>query len=193
MLLLREPFSLPERYIQGCNMPCRPRAGKWKENKIFMKKLLSFALTALLALGLTACGGSQDKNVDLTAYYNSMAEKQGWNDDSMTDMPDDVLDVYYPGLRDIGTKQFIARSLMISATAEEIVLMECNSPEDAKAAGKILQQRVDDQVDGGAWYPSTIETWKNAQVSVNGSYAAMIVSAENQGELADAYNALFAS
>ncbi|WP_294853919.1 DUF4358 domain-containing protein [uncultured Oscillibacter sp.] len=159
-----------------------------------MKKLLFLISAALvLMMGLTACGETGDKHPDLTAYYDSMAEKLNWSDENMMETPEDVLDIYYPGLKDIETKQFIARSVMISATAEELVLMECNSPEDAEAAKDILQQRMDDQVDGGAWYPSTIETWKNAQVSVNGSYAALIVSGENQKELTEAYNALFAS
>lgn len=158
-----------------------------------MKKLLFPVLAALVLMGLTACGETGDKHPDLTAYYNSMAETLGWSNESMAETPDDVLDIYYPGLRDIETKQFIARSVMISATAEELVLMECNSPEDVQAAKAILQQRMDDQVDGGAWYPSTIQTWENAQVSVNGNYAALIVSGENQEELTEAYNALFAS
>ncbi len=158
-----------------------------------MKKLLLPLMAAFLLMGLAACGETGDKHPDLTAYYNSMAETLGWDNESMAETPDDVLDIYYPGLKDIETKQFIARSVMISATAEEIVLMECNSPEDAQAAKAILQQRVDDQVDGGAWYPSTIETWENAQVSVNGSYAALIVSGQDQEKLTEAYNALFAS
>lgn len=158
-----------------------------------MKKFLSFAMAALLAAGLTACGKTQDKAVDLTACYDAMAEKAGWSDESMIETPDDVLDIYYPGLREIETKQFIARSVMITAAAEEVVLMECNSPEDAQAAKDILQQRMDEQIDGGAWYPASIETWENAQVSVNGNYAALIVSGESQKELTDAYNALFAS
>lgn len=158
-----------------------------------MKKLLFPVMAALVLMGLTACGETGDKHPDLTAYYDSMAEKLNWSDENMMETPEDVLDIYYPGLKDIETKQFIARSVMISATAEELVLMECNSPEDAQAAKAILQQRMDDQVDGGAWYPSTIQTWENAQVSVNGSYAALIVSGENQEELTEAYNALFAS
>lgn len=158
-----------------------------------MKKLLLPLMAAFLLMGLSACGETGDRHPDLTAYYNSMAETLGWDNESMAETPDDVLDIYYPGLKDIETKQFIARSVMISATAEEIVLMECNSPEDAQAAKAILQQRVDDQVDGGAWYPSTIETWENAQVSVNGSYAALIVSGQDQEKLTEAYNALFAS
>lgn len=158
-----------------------------------MEKFLSFAMAALLAAGLTACGKTQDKAVDLTACYDAMAEKAGWSDESMIETPDDVLDIYYPGLLEIETKQFIARSVMITAAAEEVVLMECNSPEDAQAAKDILQQRMDEQIDGGAWYPASIETWENAQVSVNGSYAALIVSGESQKELTDAYNALFAS
>ncbi len=160
-----------------------------------MKKLLSFALAALLAVGLTACGNAQDQSadVDLTAYYDAMAEQQGWDDNYLAQMPDDMLDTYYPGLRDIETKQFIARASQMSTVVSEIVLMECGSAEDAQTAADILQQRADEQAEGGAWYPESLEAWKNAQVAVNGNYASLIVSGENQKELTDAYNALFAA
>ena len=41
-----------------------------------MKKFLTLALSALLTMGLlTACGGkTTDKTVDLTAFYNTLAE-----------------------------------------------------------------------------------------------------------------------
>ena len=45
-----------------------------------MKKFLTLALSALLTMGLlTACGGkTTDKTVDLTAFYNTLAEEYGW-------------------------------------------------------------------------------------------------------------------
>ena len=158
-----------------------------------MKKLLSLALAAMLVLGLAACGSKTTENnqVDLTAYYDSMAEQMKWDDTYMAEMPEDMLDTYYPGLKDIETEQFIARAPMMSATVSEMVLLECTSAEDAEKAAEILQQRADEQADGGAWYPESVEAWKGAQVAVNGNYASLIVSGENQSTLTDAYNALF--
>lgn len=157
-----------------------------------MKKLLSFAMAVLMITGLAACGSkSGTKTVDLTAYYDSMAKQLSWDESDMAEMPDDMLDTYYPGLREIETKQFIARAPMVSLSSNEIVLMECTSPEDAERAAKILKQRADEQAEGGAFYPETVEAWKNAQVSTNGNYTALIVSSENHKTLTDSYNALF--
>ena len=49
-----------------------------------MKKFLTLALSALLTMGLlTACGGkTTDKTVDLTAFYNTLAEEYGWAEDA---------------------------------------------------------------------------------------------------------------
>ena len=157
-----------------------------------MKKLVSLALAVLMIAALAACGSKGgSKDVDLTAYYDSMAEQLNWDENYMAEMPQELLDTYYPGLGDIETKQFIARAPMMSAVASEMVLMECNTPEDAQKASEILQKRLDEQADGGAWYPETIESWKKGQVVVNEKYAALIVSGESQKTLTDAYNALF--
>ncbi len=160
-----------------------------------MNKLLSLAVAALLVLGLAACGNSQSQSadVDLTTYYESMADQLDWDDNYMAEMPDDMLDTYYPGLRDIETEQFIARAPMMSAVVNEVVLLECKSPEDAQKAADILQQRADEQADGGAWYPDSVEAWKGAQVAVNGNYASLLVSGDSQATLTESYNALFAS
>ena len=59
-------------------------------------------------------------------------------------------------------------------------------------AASILQDRVDAQAEGGAWYPESMETWSNAQVVQNGTYVAMIATADHQEEIAEQFNALFA-
>lgn len=157
-----------------------------------MKKLMMFALAALMLLGLAACGGTNtQETVDLTAYYDSMAEQLDWGENFLVDMPDDMLDTYYPGLKDMETKQLIAKMPMMSAVVNEIVLLECASPEDAEKAAELLQQRAEEQADGGAWYPESMEAWGNAYVATNGNYAALIVSGQDQQALVDAYNALF--
>ena len=159
-----------------------------------MKKAFSLVLAMLMVLGLSACGETDAsvKDVDLTAYYDAMSEKYDWAD-YMTDMTDDMVDTYYPGLRDIETTQFIAKAPLMSAVVSEVVLMECTSEDDAAKAAEILNQRVSDQAGGGAWYPESMDAWKNAQVVSNGTYVALLAYAEDQTGLSDAYSALFAA
>ena len=168
-----------------------------------MKRILTLALSALLTMGLlTACGGrTADTTVDLTAFYDTLAEEYGWAEDAassgeedimMMSLEGDMLEGSYPGLADVATKQLIAKAPMISAVVNEIVLAECETEEDAATAASILQDRVDAQAEGGAWYPASMETWSNAQVVQNGTYVAMIATADHQEEIAEQFNALFA-
>ena len=156
-----------------------------------MKRAICVLLAGMMTLSLAACGGKQSKNVDLTAYFDSLVQSQGWDENYMADMPDDMLDTYYPGLRDIETRQFIAKAPMMSAVVNEIVLMECTSPEDAQKAADILNQRVTEQADGGAWYPASMEAWEDAQVISNDRYVALLASSSHQSEAAELFNAKF--
>ena len=58
-----------------------------------MKKFLTLALSALLTMGLlTACGGkTTDKTVDLTAFYNTLAEEYGWAEDAASSGEEDIM------------------------------------------------------------------------------------------------------
>ena len=134
-------------------------------------------------------------------FYNTLAEEYGWAEDAassgeedimMMNLEGDMLEGSYPGLADVATKQLIAKAPMISAVVNEIVLAECGTEEDAATAASILQDRVDAQAEGGAWYPESMETWSNAQVVQNGTYVAMIATADHQEEIAEQFNALFA-
>ena len=167
-----------------------------------MKKLLTLALSALLTMSLlTACGGetAPQDDVDLTAFYNTLAEEYGWVEDAASSGPDDVLmsniegdllESYYPGLADVATEQLIAKAPMISAVVNEIVLAQCGSEEDAATAASILQDRVDAQAEGGAWYPESMETWSNAQVIQEGAYVAMVACAQHQAEIVEQFQQL---
>ena len=168
-----------------------------------MKKLLTLALSALLTMSLlTACGGetAPQNDVDLTAFYNTLAEEYGRVEDAASSGPDDVLmsniegdllESYYPGLADVATEQLIAKAPMISAVVNEIVLAQCATEEDAATAASILQDRVDAQAEGGAWYPESMETWSNAQVIQEGAYVAMVACAQHQAEIVEQFQQLF--
>ena len=93
-----------------------------------MKRFLTLALSALLAVGLlTACGGTSDGSADtaevsLSSFYAGLAEEYGWTEDAassgeedilMMDVEGDLLESYYPGLADVATEQLIAKAPMM--------------------------------------------------------------------------------
>ena len=160
-----------------------------------MKKWIALTLMLLMTAGLlAACGGNkepEDKTVDLATVYASMEEKQGWDENYMVDIEGEMLEYNYPGLSEISPKQFIAKMPMISSVVSEIVLMECETEEDAAKAAEILQARIDFQADGGAWYPESIEGWSKGSVQQNGLYVAMIAVWDNQSDLEDIFNQAF--
>ena len=161
-----------------------------------MKKYMTALLALALALGaLTACGAKQDNSeaveVDLPAFYAELEKKFQWNEGYMVDLEGEMLESYYPGISDIPTKQFLAKAPMMSGVVNEMVLMQCENEEDAGKASAILQERIDTQAEGGAWYPESMEAWGNGQVIQHGTYVAMIASAQFQKTWADGFNALF--
>ena len=161
-----------------------------------MKKMMTLALTALMLLSLlTACGSKKEEapaNVDLTAFYTALEESYDWGGGYMADIEGEMLESYYPGLAAIETEQFMAKMPLMSAVVNEVVFLQAKSEEDAAAAASILQERVTMQAEGGAWYPESMEAWGKAKVIQNGTYVAMIASAEYQDEIVEKFNALFA-
>ena len=161
-----------------------------------MKKYMTALLALALALGaLTACGAKQDNSeaveVDLPAFYAELEKKFQWNEGYMVDLEGEMLESYYPGISDIPVTQFVAKAPMMSSVVNELVLMQCQSEEDAAEAAAILQTRVETQAEGGAWYPESMEAWGRGIVIQQGTYVAMIASAEHQDEIAESFTALF--
>ena len=88
-----------------------------------MKKLFALAAVALTLCGLlTACGSKTEtaNDVDLTGFYNALAEQYGWGDDMM-DLDGEMLEMYYPGLGDIPAKQLLAKAPVMSYAVSEYV------------------------------------------------------------------------
>ena len=81
---------------------------------------------------------------------------------------------------------------MMSSVVNEVVFLQCKTEEDAAKAAAILQDRVDTQAEGGAWYPESMEAWSKGSVIQQGTYLAMIASAEHQNDVEERFNALFA-
>ena len=149
-------------------------------------------------------------SIDLAAFYNELYNKLYPLDaDGMvtgpfaTDLMDSeasgmtaedaamMLEMYYPGLKDIKAKQLHVYIPGMSFSAYEVVLAELTDASDVDTFKSILQSRVDAQASGGAWYPEAVEGWlNNARIVTNGSYIMMAVGADCD-QFVDAFNALF--
>ena len=172
-----------------------------EKEKFTMKKILALALATVMALGVLAgCGpkdaangsasgsvsGSAAKEADLTAVYTEiekkMIEKLGGEDNApvLVPMEDEMLDMNYPGLSELGLKQSVIMAPMMSAVAVEFALVEANDADQAAKAAELFQARIDAQVEGGAWYPETIESWeKDSKIVTAGNYVMLVVMEDN--------------
>ena len=84
----------------------------------------------------------------------------------MMAMEGEALEAFYPGLSAIATKQCVVQMAMISASGDEIALVEVENSADVETVKAIFQARIDYQVGdgetpGGAWYPAPTEMWKS--------------------------------
>ena len=160
-----------------------------------MRKRAVWVLAALLLL--SGCGGQEKETgaetpeVSLSALYAGMEESCGWEEGYMTSVDGGLLEEYYPGLPEVPAKQLVAQVPAMSSDVNEIVLIQCETEEDAEKAVEILQARIDSQVEGGAWYPETLESWKSAKVLREGTYTALIASGAHQEELEEQFSAQF--
>lgn len=172
-----------------------------------MKRLFAMLLALIMVFSLAACGGKNPSTesqapevsatpevqepsfgIDLTVFYNDMMNAAG-EVPMMMDMSADaeLLEVTYPGLPAIETKQLVAVAPMMSAVALEFVFVEVANAADVEAVKTILQTRIDNQVAGGAWYPETIEQWeKYSEIVVIDNYVCLFVTSDKDG-LIDAF------
>lgn len=187
------------------------------------KRLLSVLLAMLMVLSLAACGAkneepaqepaekpvqkpaepatpaekpAESQSVDLAAFYETVVS--GADMPAMMQAEGEMLDALYPGLSAISTNQCGVYTAMISAAVGEIALVEVKDSADVQAVKDIFQARIDyqvgdDQNPGGAWYPASIEGWKNgSRVVSNGNYIMMIALNEGADGVVNSFNALFA-
>ena len=134
------------------------------------------------------------EGVDLNAFYLSQIETYGENFPATMNLCDSVemLDSFYPGLSAVSTRQRMIYQPMMGAVVCEIALVEVSNSADVDAVKAIFQARIDAQVEGGAWYPESIEGWKNtSRVVANGNCVMMIAYSECDA-VVDAFNSLFA-
>ena len=133
----------------------------------------------------SAPAGNEDPSfgADLAEFYNKImaaAEEGPFMMDIAAEA--EMLEATYPGLKDIDTKQLVAFTPAMSAVAIEFAFVEVANSSDVEAVKAIFQTRIDNQVNGGAWYPETIEGWQNnSEIVVIDNYICLFVCAEKDG------------
>ena len=149
-----------------------------------MKKRLSALLLALAMI------------LALAAFAASVtADQETWP--GMMAMEGEALEAFYPGLSAIATKQCVVQMAMISASGDEIALVEVENSADVETVKAIFQARIDYQVGdgetpGGAWYPAPTEMWKSESRIVSSGNFVMLVAHNGADGVVSSFNALFA-
>lgn len=163
-----------------------------------MKKILALLLAAVMLLAISGCTKPADKTPDedtskndsvetvympaAADFVKDMQSKYGDDLPAMEELPEDVLDQFYAGLNDLSHEDMTVQEPMISAVggaAAIIVLYADATQDDIDAATAIFQQRINDQIAGGAFYPSTVEAWENAIIATQGRAVGLFVCPEN--------------
>lgn len=130
--------------------------------------------------------------VDLNAFVTELRNQYGENfaaDANVVEfgMHNDM----YPGIADIGTEQLVIWQPMMGAVVCEIALAEVTNASDVDAMKAVFQARINERVEGGAWYPESIKGWEdNSRIVSNGNYVMMIAWSYCD-EAVEAFNALF--
>lgn len=142
--------------------------------------------------GNSSSGGTETaQSVDLAAFYETVSA--GDNFPAMAALTGDTLDALYPGLNDLKPRQCLVYTPMISAVGAEIALVETASAGDVQTVKDIFQSRIDYQIEQGAFYPATVEAWKNSSNIVsNGTYVMLVCMNGGCDGIVSSFNALFA-
>ena len=139
-----------------------------------MRKMkLCTIVTVVATFVLGACGGKK-ADFDVEALGNELNEQITYAD---TLMPLDLDTAgMFLNLSEINvTKAAIYEGS--GGTAEEIVVLECATEDDAKKAEEVLKTRVSEQIESFTDYvPGELTKLNAAVIKVNGKYAVLSVS-----------------
>ena len=139
-----------------------------------MRKMKLFMIvTVVAAFVLGACGGKK-ADFDVEALGNELNEQITYAD---TLMPLDLDTAgMFLNLSEINvTKAAIYEGS--GGPAEEIVVLECATEDDAKKAEEVLKTRVSEQIESFTDYvPGELTKLNAAVIKVNGKYAVLSVS-----------------
>ena len=136
-----------------------------------------FVLCTLVvaAMGMTACG-SKEVSIDVKALGSDLDTKIQY-DDELMEMDIDTLAMFMnlSGLSVVNSSIYESSG----ATAEEIVVFECSSEDEAKKAQDVFKTRVEEQKESFTDYvPAELPKLDAAVIETAGKYAVLSVSGD---------------
>ena len=141
-----------------------------------MKKMKNLAVTAALLVVCVVLAGCSTKKADfdVAALGNDLNTKITYAD-TLNPMDLDSAGMFL-NLADVNvTKAAIYEGS--GGTAEEIIVLECASDDDAGKAEQVLKTRVEEQIESFTDYvPEELTKLNAAVIVVNGKYAVLSVS-----------------
>lgn len=133
---------------------------------------------------------------DVTVFYDKLVADDA-EFPAMMQLEGESLETFYPGLSDLSAKQCAVYTAMISASVGEVALVEVQQESDVQAVKDIFKARVDAQVGtdenpGAAWYPASIEGWKNDSRIVSKGKYVMLIAYSGADGVVESFNTFFA-
>ena len=143
-------------------------------------KRLNVYLVMVAVCGAVFCGcGEKAASFDVTELGSALNSQITYQDELML-MDTDTASMFL-NLSDIN----IVNSAIYEgagATAEEIVVLECASAEDARKAENMMKDRVAEQKESFVDYvPEEVNKLNEAIIVTNGNYAVLSVSNDTAG------------
>ena len=135
-----------------------------------MKKFLSLIL--ILALILSACGKSSEKEVDLQSVFNSLTE-------NMPEMLvlDETIRLNLLGINSADCRQVVTAICADSVRADEIWLIQAKDTAALEKLTALAKTRVESQAEVCESYsPDQYAIVKEAELVTNGLYLALLIS-----------------
>lgn len=114
---------------------------------------------------------------------------------AMMVMEGELLENYYPGLSSIAAVEEIylqeTMITMANVAVGMVKLSDDATADDVAAVKDVLQDRIDTQAQGGAWYPASCETWEKGIITSAGNVVGLFVYPDEAQALADAFTETF--
>lgn len=139
-----------------------------------MKKIFATLLSACLLLSLVACGGGEEKTMDMASTYEKLTQAAQLPD--MLELPEDlILDLC--GIKAEDVNQCKVVICEDSLRTDEIWLVEAKDEEGAKTIEALAQNRLKAKAEESITYsPEQYAVVEKAQLIRTGRFVALLVS-----------------
>ena len=142
-----------------------------------MKYLKTICCMAILALFLTACGGSKDITVDVEKLANELQSKTVTSDTLAATAPEMLSSIYFV---DAAQRTKGAAYMSSGASACEVAVIECKEASQTGEVEKLFKTRVSTQSELFASYNAgEVSKLDQAIIKSSGKYAVLVVCDDN--------------